>query len=122
MKNIRKSTGTEITLDEQKDTGRAYCFIVTKTLLTFATSQFLKCGGNSEHLACPDVALISADWSKRLLVLDAALNKLDAEDERKIQMVELRYFCRYSVKEVAEILKISGSYSRSRLGTSSCFW
>jgi hypothetical protein len=80
----------------------------------------LKRGRNAEHVALSDVALMSVVWSKGLLALDAALNKRDAEDERKIRMVELRYFGSYTVKEVAEILKITGRYSRSTLATSPC--
>ena len=38
---------------------------------------------------------------------DEALKKLSAIDERKSQVVELRYFGGLSVKETAEVLKVS---------------
>jgi RNA polymerase sigma factor (TIGR02999 family) len=79
-----------------------------RVLLDYAKARGReKRGGNAEHVAFSDVALMSAVQSKELLALDAALKKLDAEDERKSRVVELRYFGGYSVKEVAEILKIS---------------
>jgi len=50
--------------------------------------DLLKRGRNAEQVALSDVALMSVVWSKRLLALDAALNKRGAEDERKIRVVD----------------------------------
>ena len=42
-----------------------------------------------------------------LLALNEALDRLDAIDERKRRIVELRYFSGLSVEETAEVLKTS---------------
>lgn len=53
------------------------------------------------------VAPAAPDRSEQLLALDDALKRLAAEDERKAQVVKLRYFVGLSVEEVAEILEAS---------------
>jgi RNA polymerase sigma factor (TIGR02999 family) len=45
--------------------------------------------------------------SEELLALDEALEKLAAQDPRKSQIVELRYFGGLTVEETAEFLKQS---------------
>jgi RNA polymerase sigma factor (sigma-70 family) len=42
-----------------------------------------------------------------LVALDDALESLAAVDQRKCQVVELRYFGGLSVEETAEVLKVS---------------
>jgi RNA polymerase sigma factor (sigma-70 family) len=42
-----------------------------------------------------------------LLAIDEALHRLEAFDGRKSQVVELRFFGGLSVKETAEVLKVS---------------
>jgi len=42
-----------------------------------------------------------------LVALDDALNSLAAVDERKSQVVELRFFGGLSVRETAEVLRVS---------------
>jgi DNA-directed RNA polymerase specialized sigma24 family protein len=42
-----------------------------------------------------------------LVALDDALNKLTLVDERQSKVVELRFFGGLSVKETAEVMKIS---------------
>jgi RNA polymerase sigma factor (sigma-70 family) len=41
------------------------------------------------------------------LALDEALRKLEKQDPRKGQTIEMRYFGGYSVEEVAEFLEVS---------------
>lgn len=50
--------------------------------------------------------VISRERSKELLMLDAALQKLAAFDERKAKIVECRYFIGLSIPEIAELLGI----------------
>jgi RNA polymerase sigma factor (sigma-70 family) len=50
---------------------------------------------------------MSLDKSEELIALDEALQRLSEFDERKCQVVELRYFGGLDVKETAEVLKIS---------------
>ena len=51
-----------------------------------------------------------------LIALDDALTTLAAFDERKSQVVELRFFGGLSVEETAEVLKVSAATVHARLG------
>lgn len=68
-----------------------------------------KRGGGVAHIALSDAALISVEKSAELLALDEALYKLERQDARQCQIVEMRFFGGYSMKEVAEILEVSES-------------
>jgi RNA polymerase sigma factor (sigma-70 family) len=50
---------------------------------------------------------VSPQAGRDLVAVDEALNRLAALDTRKGQVVELRFFGGLSVKETAEVLKIS---------------
>ena len=50
---------------------------------------------------------LSAKEAEQLIVLDAALNRLEAVNPRHRQIVELRYFGGLSVEETAEALNVS---------------
>jgi RNA polymerase sigma-70 factor (ECF subfamily) len=79
-----------------------------RVLLDYAKARGReKRGGNAKQVALSDAALMSAVQSTELLALDAALKRLATEDERKSQVVELRYFGGYSAEEVSAILGIS---------------
>ena len=52
-------------------------------------------------------AVVSGESRGDLLAIDEALNRLAAVDERKSQVVELRFFGGLSVKETADVLKVS---------------
>ena len=54
-----------------------------------------------------EAALVTETRSEELLALDEALESLAAQDARKSQIVELRYFGGLSIKETAEFLKLS---------------
>jgi RNA polymerase sigma factor (TIGR02999 family) len=73
------------------------------------TEHRKKRGGGVEHIALSDATLISNEKSVELLALDEALSKLEMQDVRQSQIVEMRFFGGYSMKEVAEILEISES-------------
>ena len=51
--------------------------------------------------------MIAHEPSADLVALDEALKTLAAFDERKSQVVELRFFGGLSVEETAEVLKVS---------------
>ncbi len=60
------------------------------------------------HQVSFDEALIvSREPRADLVALDHALNGLAAIDQRKTQVVELRFFGGLSVEETAEVLKVS---------------
>jgi RNA polymerase sigma factor (TIGR02999 family) len=67
----------------------------------------MKRGGKAIQVSLSEVAVVSAEKSDELLALDEALQRLTTFDERKGQVVELRYFGGLSVEETAEVLKVS---------------
>lgn len=66
-----------------------------------------KRGGRADHIPISDIQPITFEKATELLILDEALNKLAKQDERKSQIVELRYYGGFSVKEVAKIMGLS---------------
>lgn len=82
--------------------------IMRRVLLNYARDQGRdKRGGRALRVSLSDASVASLEKSEELLALDEALNRLAALDERKSQVVELRYFGGLSVKETAEVLKVS---------------
>lgn len=73
----------------------------------YRSGQYLKRGGGAERVALDTSALVSREARHDLLVIDEALNRLAVVDGRKGQVVELRFFGGLSVKETAEVLKVS---------------
>ena len=69
--------------------------------------QSLKRGGGSLKVTLDEAALVTETRSQQLLDLDEALEMLAAQDVRKSQIVELRYFGGLTVQETAEFLKLS---------------
>ena len=67
----------------------------------------LKRGGGALKVTLDEAALVTETRSQELLDLDEALEKLGAQDARKSQVVELRYFGGLTVEETAEFLKLS---------------
>lgn len=71
------------------------------------TQRRQKRGGGAPVVSLDDVAVMSPERSQELLDLDAALARLQAFDERKARLVEMRYFAGLSVEETAEVLGVS---------------
>lgn len=67
----------------------------------------LKRGGGARKLPLEDLQTESVEESVDLEALDEALNHLAAIDERKVQIVQLRYFGGLTVEETAEALNLS---------------
>src|SRR3954447_25607664 len=67
----------------------------------------LKRGGGGVKVTLDEAALVTEARSEELLALDEALEGLAAQDPRKSQIVELRYFGGLSIKETSEFLKLS---------------
>jgi RNA polymerase sigma factor (TIGR02999 family) len=61
-----------------------------------------KRGGDVEIVRLDDVLTVPAPDDVDMVALDRSLDKLAALDERKVRVVELRYFCGLSVEETAE--------------------
>jgi RNA polymerase sigma factor (TIGR02999 family) len=65
-----------------------------------------KRGGGARKVSLDEVAVLSDERAEEVVALDEALNSLAKLDERKSQVVELRYFGGLSVEETAEVLGI----------------
>jgi RNA polymerase sigma factor (TIGR02999 family) len=87
----------------------AICARQMRRILTdlFRSGQYLKRGGRAERVSLDTSIAMSPETRRDLLAIDDALNRLAVVDERKSQVVELRFFGGLSVKETAEVLKIS---------------
>ena len=71
------------------------------------TRQAAKRGGAAYIVSLDEAALVSTERTEELAALDDALQSLAAFDQRKSQVVELRYFGGLTVEETAEVLKVS---------------
>jgi RNA polymerase sigma factor (TIGR02999 family) len=66
-----------------------------------------KRGGGALQVSLDEAALVSQERAAELIALDDALSSLATIDQRKTQVVELRFFGGMSVEETAEVLKVS---------------
>jgi RNA polymerase sigma-70 factor (ECF subfamily) len=66
-----------------------------------------KRGMRAEHVNVSAAIHLSTEKSQELLLLDAALTKLTAFDERQAKVVEYRYFGGFTVPEIADMLEVS---------------
>jgi len=55
-----------------------------------------------------EALMLSSELEANLVALDEALGRLAEVDQRKSQVVELRFFGGLSVKETAEVMQVSG--------------
>ena len=92
---------------------RAHFFAVSaqlmrRILVDFARERnYLKRGGGALQVSLSEAAGLALSEEADLVALDEALVELSEMDQRKGQVVEMRFFGGLSVKEVAEVLKIS---------------
>ena len=102
-------------VDQRKVQGqnRAHFFgiaaqIMRRVLLNYARDQNrLKRGGKAIHVSLSEALIVPGEKDREIIALDDALNRLEAIDERKAKVVELRFFGGLTVEEVAEVLKVS---------------
>jgi RNA polymerase sigma factor (TIGR02999 family) len=79
-----------------------------RILVDHARSRgFQKRGGAIRHIEIEEGLAVPPSVDLDLLALDRALEKLKTIDERKAQVVELRFFGGLTVDETAEALGIS---------------
>jgi len=71
------------------------------------TQHRAKRGGGAERLSLDEAALMSPAQSAEMLALDEALQSLAKIDNRKAQVIEMRYFGGLSVEEAAAVLGVS---------------
>ena len=82
--------------------------LMRRTMVDHARERHaLKRGGGPLKVTLDEAAAVTETRSEELLALDDALERLAAQDPRKSQIVELRYFGGLTVEETAEFLKLS---------------
>jgi len=82
--------------------------MMRRILVDFARGrQYLKRGGGALQVSLTEAASLTECDGADLVALDDALTALAQVDQRKGQVVEMRFFGGLSVKEVAEVLKVS---------------
>ena len=82
--------------------------VMRHILVDWARSrQALKRGGQVAPLELDEALALGEEPGRDLVALDDALKALTAQDPRKGQVVELRFFGGLSVEETAAVLKVS---------------
>jgi RNA polymerase sigma factor (TIGR02999 family) len=71
------------------------------------TRHAAKRGGDALKVSLDEALVISGQRSAEVVALDEALRGLAVIDQRKSQIVEMRFFGGLSIEEVAEVLKVS---------------
>jgi RNA polymerase sigma factor (TIGR02999 family) len=83
--------------------------LMRRVLVDHARSRkYLKRGGLVRRVSLDEALVVSGDRGSDLVALDDALDALAALDQRKSQVVELRFFGGLSIEEAAEALQVSG--------------
>jgi RNA polymerase sigma factor (TIGR02999 family) len=99
--------------EEQNWQNRAHFFGVAAKamrhiLVDYARSkQREKRGGRQNRITFAEDMPVASGRSEQLLALDDALNQLAELDERKVSVVEMKFFGGLKVEEIAGVLKIS---------------
>lgn len=82
--------------------------LMRRILVDFArASQSEKRGGGDTPVSLEDVTVVSPRKAPYLVALDDALTRLAEVDARKSEVVELRFWGGLSVKETADVLRVS---------------
>jgi RNA polymerase sigma factor (TIGR02999 family) len=67
----------------------------------------VKRGAGAFQISLDEAAILSDERASEMVALDEALENLAAVDQRKSQVVELRFFGGLSIDETAEVLQVS---------------
>ena len=82
--------------------------MMRRVLVDFARSrERVKRGGAPQRLSLEECADLGAHHDAALVALDDALTALAAEDARKCQVVEMKFFGGLSTDEIAQALDVS---------------
>ena len=98
---------------EKKWQNRAHFFGVAAKamrhiLVDYAKSKHRqKRGGRQHRITFVEAAAVSSGRSEEIIALDEALNRLAVLDERKVRVVEMKFFGGLKIEEIAGVLKIS---------------
>jgi len=91
---------------------RAHFFAVSaqlmrRILVEHARRHNLKRGRGVPHVSLDEAAMVGGGQDANLVALDDAMNSLERIDQRKVKVIEMRFFGGLSVEETAEVLNIS---------------
>jgi RNA polymerase sigma factor (TIGR02999 family) len=82
--------------------------VMRHLLVDYARSRrYAKHGGSARRVSLDESAVLFEGPNDQLLALDEALTRLASMDQRKSQIVELRYFGGMNTEETAELLGVS---------------
>ena len=82
--------------------------MMRRILVDYARSrQGAKRGGGAQQVSFDEALIVSEERADEIVLLDDALQDLAQFDQRKSQIVELRFFGGLSIEETAELLNVS---------------
>src|SRR6185503_12530190 len=82
--------------------------MMRRILVDYARNRhYAKRGGGKPTLSLDEALIISDERSAEVVELDETLERLADLDQRKSQIVELRFFGGLSIEETAEVLDVS---------------
>jgi len=82
--------------------------MMRRILVDYARSRhYAKRGGSAQQVSFDEALFVSDERAHEVIALDDALKDLAKFDQRKSQIVELRFFGGLSIDETAELLKVS---------------
>ena len=82
--------------------------LMRRILVDFARSRrYRKRGGEVEHVAFDESAVIDVGRGHDMLALDDALDELARVDARQCQIVVMRFFAGLTVEEIATVIDVS---------------
>jgi len=82
--------------------------LMRRILVDYARARhYAKRGGGAQAVPLDQSVVVSPEHSKDLVAVDDALKALGQVDDRKAQVVELRFFGGLTEEEAAEVLKVS---------------
>lgn len=67
----------------------------------------LKAGGRGEKVPLEDLDLAAATADDRVLLVDQSLDRLEKEDPESARVINLKFFCGLTNKEVADVLGVT---------------
>src|SRR6202049_4489384 len=81
--------------------------VMRRILVDHARRHNLKRGGGVQHVSLEETVMVGGDRAADLVALDDAMEALARINQRKVQVVEMRFFGGLTVEETAEVLKVS---------------
>ena len=105
---VRLVDSAEVSFENRAQFFALCAQVMRRILVDWARSrQADKRGGDAPRLELDEALVVGEEPGRDLVALDDALKALTAQDARKGQVVELRFFGGLSVEETAAVLKIS---------------